>query len=79
MDESHDDLYDWNSSEAGLQDDMILFYSRDSGYGYYDSDGELVIRSQFDKAFAFRDGLALVEKNGKQMYIDKTGEVIWHE
>ena len=27
----------------------------------------------------FRDGLALVEKDGKLMYIDHSGAVVWEE
>jgi hypothetical protein len=60
-------------------------------YGYINTNGEMVIKPQFDKAHKFHSGLALVEieaKNisntpgrfdyilGKQGYIDQTGKFI---
>ena len=34
---------------------------------------------EFDCAEPFRNGLALVEKNGTLMYIDHSGAVVWEE
>jgi hypothetical protein len=38
--------------------------------------GTFVIAPEFDAADTFIDGLALVKKNGKWGYIDKTGTVV---
>ncbi len=49
---------------------------RDGTYGFVDSDNhELLIPFAYDWAFDFSEGLALVKKNGKWGYIDKTGKV----
>ena len=37
------------------------------------------IACQYGNAEQFRDGLALVEKNGKLQYIDHEGNVVWKE
>ena len=44
--------------------------------GYFDRTGKIVISPQFDSAYPFEDGLALVKIGGKSGYIDKTGNVI---
>lgn len=45
-------------------------------WGFINSQGEQVIDFQFEKAFSFSQGLALVKKNGMYGYIDKTGKTI---
>ena len=46
-------------------------------YGYICKNGEEVIPAQYKEASDFHDGLALVEDlNGKQMFINKSGEKI---
>ena len=47
--------------------------------GYINDRGLWVISPQYDDASPFRDGLALVEKDGKLMYIDHSGAVVWKE
>ena len=47
--------------------------------GYINDCGLWVIPPQYDDASSFRDGLALVEKDGKLMYIDHSGAVVWEE
>ena len=47
--------------------------------GYINDRGLWVISPQYDDASPFRDSLALVEKDGKLMYIDHSGEVVWKE
>lgn len=47
--------------------------------GYLDTQGQLAIPCQWDKAGCFRNGLAEVEKDGKQAYINHRGEVVWQE
>ena len=48
-------------------------------WGYMNRQGEITIACQYDSAEQFRDGLALVEKDGKLMYIDPNGAVVWKE
>ncbi len=48
-------------------------------WGYIDEQARWVIPPQYDGANSFRDGLALVEKGGKLMYIDHSGAVVWEE
>ncbi len=45
-------------------------------YGYINYDGELVIPCEFDFAESFHDGYARVKKDGKSLFIDKTGKII---
>jgi hypothetical protein len=45
-------------------------------YGYIDKSGSFVIPPQFEDAGDFSEGLAHVKKNGKSLFIDKTGKVI---
>ena len=45
-------------------------------YGFINSNGDMVIKPQFDDASCFSEGLAYVEKNGKYGYIDKTGKLV---
>ncbi len=46
---------------------------------YIDSEGKAVLPGPYDAATAFWNGLALVEKDGKLMYIDQSGAVVWEE
>ncbi len=48
-------------------------------WGYIDEDARWIIPQQYDSTDNFRDGLALVEKDGKLMYIDHSGAVVWQE
>ena len=51
----------------------------DGLWGYINERAETVIQPAWDKASSFRDGLALVEKDGKLAYIDHAGTVVWQE
>ena len=48
-------------------------------WGYINEQAEWVIPPQYDSADGFRDGLALVEQDGKLRYIDHDGAVVWEE
>ena len=48
-------------------------------WGYINEQAQWVIPPQYDKDASFSDGLALVEKDGKLMYIDHSGAVVWEE
>ena len=48
-------------------------------WGYINEYARWVIPPQYDSAASFRDGLALVEQDGKLSYIDHDGTVVWEE
>ena len=48
-------------------------------WGYINRFAQWVIEPRYDNASSFRDGLALVEKDGKLLYIDHEGNVVWQE
>lgn len=48
-------------------------------WGYMNVQGEMSIDFIYDRTEPFRYGLALVEKDGKLMYIDHSGAVVWEE
>ena len=45
-------------------------------YGFIDKTGNEVVPCKYDIASDFREGLAIVEMNGKRGYIDKTGREV---
>ncbi len=47
----------------------------DDKYGFIDKKGKIAIAAQFDDAYEFSDGLALVEMNDRYGYINKKGEM----
>ncbi|MBQ7182753.1 MAG: WG repeat-containing protein [Clostridia bacterium] len=48
-------------------------------WGYMDRQGRIAVECVYDRAEPFRFGLAQVEKDGRLMYIDRSGTVIWQE
>ncbi len=63
-----------------FSEELLHLTEADSGkVGFIDITGKWVIPPQYDSAASFRDGLALVEKDGKLMYIDHSGAVVWEE
>ena len=48
-------------------------------WGYIGETAQWVIPPWYDSAYNFRDGLALVEKDGKLMHIDHSGAAVWEE
>lgn len=49
---------------------------RDRGFGFIDKKGEIVIPIQYDIAYSFSNGLALVNKDRKYGFIDKFGQTV---
>jgi hypothetical protein len=45
-------------------------------YGYIDNTGTTIIKAEFDEAYAFNDGIALVRIKNKYGYIDKSGKIV---
>ena len=57
----------------------LMPVSQNGQYGYINEQAAWVIPPKWDHAWDFENGLALVEKDGKLMYIDHSGEVVWKE
>lgn len=47
-------------------------------WGYINTKGKFIIAPQYDFAFGFDDGMALVEVNGKYGFIDEQGKFVIH-
>ena len=47
--------------------------------GFIDERGQWAVPPVWDRAEPFRNGLALVEKDGKLAYIDRSGAAVWEE
>lgn len=64
--------------EENSYDELGLrILSRDDLQGYIDKNGKLVIPCQFNKAFPFHDGLALIhDRNKNSGFIDKNGKIV---
>jgi WG containing repeat len=45
-------------------------------YGYIDNTGKPIFKTEFDEAYAFNDGMALVRIGNKYGYIDKSGKTV---
>jgi hypothetical protein len=54
----------------------LMVFNLNEKYGYVDKNLNVVIVPQFDKAYAFHEGLAAVEQNGKVVFIDKHGQIV---
>lgn len=70
-----------SSHPQGILDfsEDLMAVSQDGYWGYIDNKAQWIIPPQFDKAENFRDGLARVEREGKILYIDHDGKIIWRE
>ncbi len=65
-------------SDTGAFGATLAPASVDGGkYGFITADGLFEIAPAFDSATAFTEGLALVEKDTRSFYIDKTGKEIY--
>lgn len=50
--------------------DRIAFCDKNENFGYLDTDGNVVIEAQYDEAYSFSNGVALVGKKGEnKLYI----------
>jgi len=72
---AYDYAFDSTSFEEGLQ----AMVNAEGCMGYLDTQGREAIAFTWDKAYRFRHGLAMVEKDGKLAYIDHDGAIIWQE
>ena len=49
----------------------------DGHWGFIDQSGEFVIEPQFDHAWDFDNGLAMVQVGDTLGYIDRSGNFVW--
>ena len=57
----------------------VAAVSLDGLWGYINDAAAWVIPPQYDSAASFSDGLALVEQDGRLLYITHDGTVVWEE
>lgn len=55
---------------------ILLPYKFDEKWGYIDKNGAVIITPRFEGASFFREGMAVVQSNGKLGYIDALGNFI---
>lgn len=65
-----------NVTLLSASEGRILFLD-DSGYGYFDYKGNIVVPAQFDNAEDYHYGIAKVTKDENTSYIDTLGEVVF--
>ena len=61
--------YDFSEGLAAVIDSNLKI-------GFVDTVGHLVIPCQYDNMMSFKEGLALVQKNGKEYFINKQNEIL---
>ena len=71
--------YSWRDMEDSEFHEGLHPVKQNGYWGYIGEDAQWVIEPQFDTAANFRDGLAIVMKDGKLMYIDRDGTIVWEE
>lgn len=59
-----------------FEEGMACFF-KDGKWGYMNKQFEVLIEAKFDKPANFLYGLAFVHIDGKPMYIDQSGSIIW--
>ena len=57
----------------------LMPVSQNGQYGYINEQADWILPPQWDYAWDFENGLALVEKDGKLAYIDHDGAAVWQE
>lgn len=68
---------EWSYLEScKIEDNRATIVDENEKYGYVNSKGELVIAPQFDEAWAFQEGLAVVKVDDKWGYINPTGDFV---
>ena len=72
---AYDYAFDSVSFEEGLQ----AVVNAEGRMGYLDTRGQEAIACVWDRAYRFRHGLAMVEKDGRLAYIDHDGRMVWQE
>lgn len=68
-----DDIRLSDLETCNIQNGLATIMNDDGKYGYVNTKGEITITPKFDKAWAFQDGLAVVQFDGKWGYIRPNG------
>lgn len=71
-------ITDWYNKIYNFSDEMAVV-ENDNLWGYININGTVVIPLQFQRAYAFSDGIAPVIKDGEMIKIDKKGEKVIEE
>lgn len=67
----------FDNIETSYEDDLIFkFDEKTNKYGFVDKNDKLIVPYQFDDGYDFKEGLALVKKDGRFYYIDKIGNKV---
>ena len=69
----------WEDVDTDGFAESVQAVCRNTLWGYINEQAQWVIPPQYDSAAGFRDGLALVEQDGKLSYINHDGTVVWEE
>jgi hypothetical protein len=65
-----------NTNSESRKSQTVMPFFKDGKLGFIDSKGKTVVKSQFDDAMAFSEGLAAVMVNDKWGFIDKNGNMV---
>ncbi len=68
-----DDYHAADKFSDGL---AAVCHKKTEKWGYMDPTGKIVIPPQFDRAFEFHEGVAVIEDDGKYGYVDKAGRIV---
>ena len=67
----------WKEPIEYADEDLKPQKGENGKYGYvYEKTGKIVIPYQFEDAWFFHEGLAAIQQNGKQGYINKQGQIV---
>ena len=64
------------SLRNGFSDGLCIIENVLNRYGYVDIQGNIVIPIEYEYVYDFSNGIAKVEKNKKEYYINKKGQVV---
>ena len=72
------DFFDFDEINFSYSSEGLLPFKVKDSLGYLDYNGEVIIEPlPFDEVNGFRNGLALVTQNGEELYINKSGKVVF--
>jgi len=72
IDTKGNEISSWFDRMYSFSDDMAVVATNNK-WGYININGDIAIPCQYDKAYAFSNGIALVIKDGETFKIDKDG------
>jgi bifunctional DNA-binding transcriptional regulator/antitoxin component of YhaV-PrlF toxin-antitoxin module len=66
----------YKEGDIGIMSDSLIALNQNGKLAYVNYKGKVVIPAQFQKAFNFKAGIALVQINNKWHYINKQGKIV---